>query len=809
MGRGKKRLEIAPSPSKTSSLSPKKTKKSTPKDAELRFAGAPVPTDEAKSRWPHRYQSKNKTATILVTLSDGSTEEKEFFQARCHYTQAIVDGVVINLFDDAYIQASEGEPDFIAKLVEMFETVSGENYICTQWFYRAKDTVIKDQDYLIDTRRVFYSDVKDDNPLSCISSKVKISQLSASMDIAKKEAAKDSCDLYVDMMYSFPHAFTSLCIDNGNSSLTDGMIQKEISDVSKPPEDIQQSKRTILDLYSGCGAMSSGLSIGASLAGETIVTRWAVDFNSYACASLKYNHPGTEVRNEDAEDYLVLLKEWENLCKEFDLVRSKEVELESQETDSDESEIDDGLAVPDGEFEVEKVVAICYGDPNNLKSRGLHFKVRWKGYGRADDTWEPIDGLSKCKDRIKEFVTRGHRARILPLPGDVDFICGGPPCQGISGFNRFRHACDPLEDKKNRQLVVFMNIVEFLKPRYVLMENVTDILKFAKGQLASYAVGRLVSMNYQTRLGIMAAGAYGVPQCRMRFFLWGAGKMESLPQFPLPTHEVLKKGVVINEFKEIIIGHGNEECKLQKTVLLGDAISDLPEVANDADQDEMPYSNAPRTVFQKVIRLKRRDIFGHTDTKKNDSHRSILYDHRPLQLNQDDFERVCHVPYAGANFRNLPGVIVGPDNVVILDPSVERPLCTSGKPLVPDYAIKFEDGKSTKPFGRLGMDDIVATVVTRAEPHNQVILHPSQDRVLSVRENARLQGFPDCYKLYGPIKERYIQVGNAVSFSVSIPLGYCLAKAMQGANTATPLSIPFKFPDCLGQLKTVRQESED
>lgn len=71
-----------------------------------------------------------------------------------------------------------------------------------------------------------------------------------------------------------------------------------------------------------------------------------------------------------------------------------------------------------------------------------------------------------------------------------------------------------------------MNIVEFLKPRHVLMENVTDILKFAKAQLTSYAVGRLVSMNYQARLGILAAGAYGVPQCRMRFFLWGARPTE-------------------------------------------------------------------------------------------------------------------------------------------------------------------------------------------------------------------------------------------------------------------------------------------
>ncbi|KAL0405037.1 UNVERIFIED_CONTAM: putative DNA (cytosine-5)-methyltransferase CMT1 [Sesamum radiatum] len=374
MGRGKKRAEVTSSPSKPSSSSPKKLKKTTPDDGDLNFVGAPVPADEAQSRWPHRYQSKSKTATILVTLSDGSTEEKEFFQARCHYTKAIVDGVVFNLFDNAYIQALEGEPDFIAKIVEMFETVSKETYICTQWFYRAKDTVIKDQDYLIDPRRVFYSDVKDDNPLSCISSKVKIGQLGANMDVAAKEKAKNSCDLYVDMMYTFPHAFTSLYIDNEKSLVTDGVIQTKSSGVAKPSEDFQQSKRTVLDLYSGCGAMSSGLSIGASLAGENITTKWTVDFNSYACESLKFNHPNVEVRNEDTEDFFVLLKEWESLCKEFNLVGSKEVELEPLDIDSDESEVDDCVVVPSGEFEVEKLIAICYGDPNNVKKRGLHFK---------------------------------------------------------------------------------------------------------------------------------------------------------------------------------------------------------------------------------------------------------------------------------------------------------------------------------------------------------------------------------------------------------------------------------------------------
>lgn len=104
----------------------------------------------------------------------------------------------------------------------------------------------------------------------------------------------------------------------------------------------------------------------------------------------------------------------------------------------------------------------------------------------------------------------------------MDVVCGGPPCQGISGFNRFRNSESPLDDEKNKQLAVFMDIVDYLKPKYVLMENVVDLLKFADGFLGRYALGRLVGMNYQARMGMMCAGAYGLPQFRLRVFLWGA-----------------------------------------------------------------------------------------------------------------------------------------------------------------------------------------------------------------------------------------------------------------------------------------------
>ncbi|OIW08926.1 hypothetical protein TanjilG_05902 [Lupinus angustifolius] len=711
-------------------------------ESSARFLGDPILDEEARQRWPKRYQEKKKQPS----RSKSNSDDDEIIQARRHYTQAEVDGsLLFKLYDDAHVKAGEGEDNYICRIVEMFEAVDGSLYFTAQWYYRAKDTVIKNLDYLIEPKRVFFSEIQDDNPLDCLLEKLNIYRLPLNVDLEAKKETIPTCNYYCDSLYLLPYStFMNLPPESKETvSETSSTLSSEVDASGRSEVNSQQCETfhhkenkkpefRLLDLYSGCGGMSTGLCLGANLSGVNLVTKWAVDLNQHAIESLKLNHPETEVRNETAENFLSLLKEWEKLCSYFSLVK--------------------------------------YTVPHE----------------------------HNCKEKIKDFVTRGFKSKVLPLPGDVDVICGGPPCQGISGFNRFRNKDNPLEDEKNKQLVVYMDIVQYLQPKFALMENVVDIVKFANGFLGRYALGRLLQMNYQTRLGIMAAGAYGLPQFRLRVFIWGAQPSERLPQFPLPTHDVIVRGVIPCEFEICTVAYNEgHNVQLQKKLLLEDAISDLPPVENNERRDEIPYDKLPQTEFQQLIRLSKSEMLSFSAGSK--SSRTQLYDHRPLELNADDYQRVCRIPKKkGGCFRDLPGVRVRPDNKVEWDPDVKRVYLDSGKPLVPDYAMSFVNGTSSKPFARLWWDETVPTVVTRAEPHNQAIMHPEQDRVLTIRENARLQGFPDYYKLCGHVKARYIQVGNAVAVPVARALGYTLGLSFQGSVAATadgPLyKLPEKFP---------------
>ena len=68
---------------------------------------------------------------------------------------------------------------------------------------------------------------------------------------------------------------------------------------------------------------------------------------------------------------------------------------------------------------------------------------------------------------------------------------------------------------------------------------------------------------------------------------------------------------------------------------------------------------------------------------------------------------------------------------------------------------------------RLPLNDISWTIIAHIGMDGYEYIHPIEDRTLSVREAARIQGFPDDFIFIGNMREQYIQVGNSVSPLVS------------------------------------------
>ncbi|TYH06749.1 hypothetical protein ES288_A08G178200v1, partial [Gossypium darwinii] len=659
--------------------------------------------------------------------------EQDSLECGMPLSQAEIDGCTINLGDCIYIKGEEAK-HHIGRILEFFKTTDGENYL--------SPVVMKQEAALHDERRLCYSTLVNENLIDCIISKVSVTQISPKF--GSKSNSLPRSDFYFDMESCVDYStFCTLPTDNSFKSHNSSKCYKEVFPTTPafsaniPSFETYKAQLTQLDLYSGCGGMSTGLCLRAKALCNDLVAKWAADSDKSACESLKLSHPEAHVRNEAADDFLQLLKEWEKLCKQYrvkNLERTYPSRSKISETVWNNASSAKGSDTPPDEHEVSSLVDICYGDPCNTGNHGL--KSAGRVYTASDDTWEPIEGLrllfTYC---IQEFVTNGFRSKILPLRGDVDVICGGPPCQEISGYNRHRNVDSSLDDEKNRQIVVFMDIVEYLKPKFVLMENVVDMLRLDKASLGRYTLSRLVLMKYQARLGIVAAGCYGLPQFQLRVFLFGAHSSEKLPQIPLPTHDVIVRYGYPAEFERNTVAYDEGQPRQPEDALvLRDYFSDLPPVANNEAREKMTYEKPPETDFQRYIR-------------------SSEY--------------------------NLPGVIVGTNNVARRDRTQEQQFLPSGKPLVPDYVFTLKQGKSKRPFARLWWDETMPTVLTAPFCHSQVSLCTKQDRLLTVREWARLQGFPDYYRFRGTIKERYCQIGNAVAIPVGRALGYTMGMAFQ------------------------------
>ena len=173
--------------------------------------------------------------------------------------------------------------------------------------------------------------------------------------------------------------------------------------------------------------------------------------------------------------------------------------------------------------------------------------------------------------------------------------------------------------------------------------------------------------------------------------------------------------------------------KNQIAVPVRAALEDLPVLSNGANIDILSYASPPKHAYVKKLRNGSPTVSGNLVTKNAD-----------FVLKRYGFIR------PGGNWEDIP------------------------KRLMKNYRKDFEC--HTGIYHRLDPD---SPSVVIGNYRKNMLIHPSQDRGLSVREAARIQSFPDKYRFFGTIGFQQQQVGNAVPPSLAQVIFERVAKAAQ------------------------------
>jgi DNA (cytosine-5)-methyltransferase 1 len=341
--------------------------------------------------------------------------------------------------------------------------------------------------------------------------------------------------------------------------------------------------------------------------------------------------------------------------------------------------------------------------------------------------WLPQEPIAIGK-LLKDYETQ-----LTSLKGTIDLLVGGPPCQGFSCAGRRQH-----DDPRNKLFADYLKIVDILQPKAVLIENVrgfTMDFDVAAGVTNySHKLRQKLSSKYDVFEKLLDLSQFGVPQLRTRYFV--------LAVQPGICH--------CNPFDALMdrLPSFLRSLGLRVPVSSSAAISDL-EVSRGGRSpsqecpgfDEITYTS-PLSRFQKLmeggcvtptdLRLAR-----HSEEIKNRFKEIIELSQAEGRLNTTISNQVRE--RYGLRKRALR----------VLDPDRPAPTITS----MPDD-----------------------------------LLHYCEPRTLTVRENARLQSFPDWFSFHGKYttgghlrrKEvpRFTQVANAVPPLVARAIGEMLIELL-------------------------------
>ena len=333
--------------------------------------------------------------------------------------------------------------------------------------------------------------------------------------------------------------------------------------------------------------------------------------------------------------------------------------------------------------------------------------------------------LPKTPHDINEIL-KNYKDELRSYRGKIDLVAGGPPCQGFSTAGRRKE-----NDERNNLVKKYIKFIRLVQPKIIFFENVKGFtLQFGenktKGKIYSEYVINALKRNGNDYVGYDVYGQlvdfseFGVPQKRARFILIGIRK----------DYQKSKKAKVFFD----LIKNNKENFIVSKNIEMNpnlqDAISDLLIEKNNIleSPDSKRYKTSkylqPKSNFQKLMRK-------NSQNDIPDSHRFAKHSEHTIK----QFNTLIQHTEKGKRLSDeeRKKYNVKKRSIVVLNPNKPTPTITT---------------------------------------HPDDYIHYCEPRILTVREYARLQSFPDDFEFKGKyttggklrVKEvpRYSQIGNAI-----------------------------------------------
>ena len=325
--------------------------------------------------------------------------------------------------------------------------------------------------------------------------------------------------------------------------------------------------------------------------------------------------------------------------------------------------------------------------------------------------------LSISNHDINEVLDK-YQEELKGLQGTIDLVAGGPPCQGFSMAGKRVE-----NDTRNQLVFSYIQFIKLVKPKMILFENVKGFTfafnkKTNKDAIpySEVVINELKELGYNVKPHIIDFSKYGVPQRRKRFILVGimggnAENFEALLE-ELKTDYLNNKGI-------------------ESFVSLQDSISDLFQQNGEVPTPDRKGFNSGiygdiNSNYQRMMRI------GIDSKNIPDSH-SFAH----------------HNSFTQKVFANL----------IACYP-------TKGKRITNKEREQWNIKK--RGLTLLNGDDVSPTLTSHPDDY----IHYAEPRILTVREYARIQSFPDWYQFKmkyttgGDMRKRevprYTQIGNAI-----------------------------------------------